>query len=179
MRFAVVLLLATTACILPKTELTRTPGETRRSNLIVDRAGEVELTTRREEGRIRVTAERVGHCHRDIHQTTIVTETKKARLVGGGGLTLLLVLAYPVGIGSLVVSGLANAGNGTKTHEVEELIATHSESCRTSAGNVAIRVDMPSGIIVEGVTDERGVLEIDDEPGEVRVALEIEMGQAR
>ena len=179
MRIAVLILLATTACILPKTELTRTPADRRVSEPIVDQRGDVELTTHRDSGRIKITAEHAGRCHRDVHRTTTVTETKKGKLVGGAGLTAALIVFYPVGLGALAVSVLTNAGNGTKTYEVDDIIATRSEDCRTPASNLAIRVDMPSGVIVEGLTDKRGLLELDDEPGEVRVAIEIEIGQER
>lgn len=185
MRSAVlILVLMTSACVLPKTELTRTPGARRLSDPIVDRKGKLELTTRRDGSRITITAEHADQCRREVHQITTVTETKKGKLVGGGGLTVLLVIAYPVGLASLAVSAIANSQNGTKTHEVDEVIAGQPEACRTPASRLVLRVGMPSGSVVGGVTDERGVLELDapdEPPGTVRVVAleEIEMGAGR
>ncbi len=143
---------------------------------VVDVVRPLELSTRVTPTTAVVTARWPRQCRRDVVDTIEVAEWDSIRVVGtsdgdrwGYGVIAGLVIVWPVGLavgaGSLV--GLAAQKPRSRTiSRTTERVSVERRPCPLQAARLPVRVTLPTGDVIDGVTDDNGTAVFLLPPGE-------------
>ncbi len=121
------------------------------------------LTARFADEMIHVHAIRQGECSRPVFKVTEVTSERRAKLGGASDprAMILGVLLAPITIPvSALVTGLIVASDEPEVTTERKLLGTQRYACSGSAANVAVKMTLPSGTTVDGITDANGDAEL-------------------
>lgn len=144
--------------------------------LVVDSVRPLELSTRLSPTTAIVTARWPRKCRRDVVDTIEVAEWDSIRVLGtsdgdvwGYAMAAGLVIVWPVGLAvgaaSVVKLGAQPPRSRTTTRTTER-VAVERRSCPLHAARLPVQLTLPSGEIIDGVTDESGTAVFLLPPGE-------------
>jgi len=145
--------------VVPAKKVTSRPAPNEVGAATFATARSVELTAQADAGSVRVHAISHGECSSKVFAVTEVTTERKAKLGGSDdpraalfGLVLAPVL-IPI---SALVTGFMLAGDEPVTTRQVRPIGIKRFACSREAEQLAIQMTLPSGAVVEAVTDTNG-----------------------
>jgi len=164
MRLISILVLATlgSGCLPIPESTKRTTGRTL-GKLVVDKPGPVELLVDRDDRTVIVSASRNYRCESEVVDHVEIATSTKAQMIGttdgeawGWWLLFPMVLAYPVGVGDLVIANAVALLVPDSIERKETVAGVLRSECRAPA-RTNVYVALASGQEMQAFTDQHGI----------------------